>query len=140
MATFISSLIDYWIIVSRFNYGEAVNFAFINWFPFGVATCKFYEFINRVAFLAHEELLCKEAMDLSMTRFSDERRHSSLFVEPAGKLFLKVTFVKLIGLQHRMIWSLKKLGAQTSISLGHMSTYRCFLCKCLCYVAYIICE
>ena len=84
--------------------------------------------------------MCKEAMNLSKTRFFDERRHSSLSVEPAGNLFLKVAFVKLIRLQHQMIWSLKKLGAQTSISLGHMSTYRCFLCKCLCYVACIICE
>ena len=62
---FISSLIDYWIIVSRFNYGEAVNFAFIDWFPFGVATCKCYEFLNRVVLLPHEELLCKEPMNLS---------------------------------------------------------------------------
>lgn len=123
-----------------FNCGEAVNLALIDWFPFGAAASKRYEFLNRVALLPHEELLCKETMNLAGTRFSEERRHSSLSVEPAGQLFLKVAFVKLIRLQHQMIWSLKKLGAQTSISLGHMSTYRCCLCKCLCYVAYIICE
>ena len=103
-----------------------MNFAFIDWFPFGAETCKHYEFLNRVALLPHEELLCKEPMNLARTRFSEERRHSSLSMEPAGKVFLKVAFVKLIRLQHQMIWSLKKLGAQASISLGHMSTYRCY--------------
>ena len=138
MATFISSPIDYWIVVSRFNYGEAVNFSFVDWFPFGEVKCKWYEFINRVVLLPHEELLCNEPMNLAMTRFSEERRHSSLSMEPAGKVFLKVAFVKLIRLQHQMIWSLKKLGAQASISLGHMSTYCWCLCKCLCYVAYYL--
>jgi hypothetical protein len=123
-----------------FNCGEAVNFAIIDWFPFGAAACKRYEFLNRMALLPHEELLCKETMILARTRFSEEGRNSSLSVEPAGQICLKVAFVKLIRFQHQVIWSLKKLGAQTSISLGHMSTSRCCLCKCLCYVASIICQ
>lgn len=123
-----------------FNCGEAVNFAIIDWFPFGEAACKRYEFLNRMTLLPHEELLCKETMNLARTRFSEESRSFSLSVEPAGQLCLKVAFVKLIRFQHQVIWSLKKLGAQTSISLGHTSTSRCWLCKCLCYVSYIICQ
>jgi hypothetical protein len=109
MATFTSILTDYWTVVSGFNCGEAVNFAIIDWFPFGAAACKRYEFLNRMALLPHEELLCKETMILARTRFSEEGRNSSLSVEPAGQICLKVAFVKLIRFQHQVIWSLKKL-------------------------------
>ncbi|MCO5562401.1 hypothetical protein L7F22_016028 [Adiantum nelumboides] len=48
-----------------FNFGEAVNFAMGNWFPFGAATCLRYEYLNWKPLLPHEELLCKEAMLIS---------------------------------------------------------------------------
>jgi len=139
VSTINSILTDYWTVVAGFNCGEAVNFATIDWFPFGAAACKRYEFLNRVVLLPHQELLCKETMILARKRFSEEGRHT-LSVEPAGQLCLKIAFVKLIRFQHQVIWSIKKLGAQTSISLGQMSTSHCCLCKCLCYVAYIICQ
>ena len=73
-----------------------MNFATIDWFPYGAAACKRYEFLNRVVLLPHQELLCKETMILARKRFSEEGRHTMSSMELARQLCLKVAFVKLI--------------------------------------------
>ncbi|KAH9301607.1 hypothetical protein KI387_013190 [Taxus chinensis] len=124
-----------------FNCGEAVNFSTIDWFPFGAAAFKRYEFLNKPELLPHEELLCKETMILVGEKSSSQAgAYSSFSVDLGGQLHLKIAFVKLIRFQHLVIWLLKKLGAQTSFSLGHTSTTRCCLCKHFCYVAYNMCQ
>eukprot|EP01018_Ginkgo_biloba_P002898 Gb_02799 [translate_table: standard] len=124
-----------------FNCGEAVNFATIDWFPFGAAACKRYDFLNRVALLPHEELLCKEAMALARKKvISRKENHHSLSVKLTAQRCLKVAFVQLMRFQHRIRWLLRNLGAQKSVSPGQMGTPICCLCKHSYYVAYIMCQ
>eukprot|EP01018_Ginkgo_biloba_P005427 Gb_21111 [translate_table: standard] len=124
-----------------FNCGEAVNFAMIDWFPIGASACKRYELLNRMPLLPHEELLCKEAMLLgNRVSSSEDETLRALCTDSVAHRRLKVAFVRLMRFQHQVRWSLKKLGAQASFSLGPTSTFLCGLCKHSCYIAFITCR
>ncbi|KAJ1422113.1 JmjN domain [Sesbania bispinosa] len=47
-----------------FNCGEAVNFAIGDWFPLGAEASKRYAHLRMFPIIPHEELLCKEAMQI----------------------------------------------------------------------------
>ncbi|XP_059077523.1 lysine-specific demethylase JMJ13 isoform X2 [Cryptomeria japonica] len=114
-----------------FNCGEAVNFALVDWFPFGAAACKRYENLNRVQILPHEQLLCKEAMLLANNRLcsGDGTQH-----------LMKIAFVSLIRRQHQFCWLLKKQEAHIFYSLGYDRNVLCSVCNHWCYVAFGICQ
>lgn len=114
-----------------FNCGEAVNFALLDWFPFGEAACKRYENLNRVQILPHDQLLCEEAMRHANGRFCSGDK---------SQLSMKVAFVRHIRLQHQLCWLLKKKGAHIFYSGGYNSNVLCSVCNHWCYVAFGICQ
>ncbi|KAJ7525584.1 hypothetical protein O6H91_17G057600 [Diphasiastrum complanatum] len=138
-----------------FNCGEAVNFAMVDWFPFGAAACQRYELLNRMPLLPHEELLCKEAMHIAgkiCEPCTDDARVSGSRVESENESQIahpndrdlencvRISFVQLMNFQHKVRWLLKQRGASTFISPGYVSSVYCSLCKHMCYVAFLTCQ
>ncbi|KAI4371520.1 hypothetical protein MLD38_019744 [Melastoma candidum] len=119
-----------------FNCGEAVNFALADWFPLGAIASKRYAVLNRVPFLPHEELLCKEAMLLHSGLKYDELACSA--EDLASHLCVKVLFARLMRFQHRARWCILTSGACDSLFPAPGGVL-CSLCKRDCYVAYLNC-
>ncbi|KAL4570455.1 hypothetical protein LXL04_026108 [Taraxacum kok-saghyz] len=116
-----------------FNCGEAVNFAIGDWFRMGSIASRRYALLNRTPLLPHEELLCKEAINISS---SSSTNHEDL----ASQLGVKASFVNLIRFQHHARWCLTKSRDCTGISQHSHGTILCSVCKRDCYVAYINCS
>jgi hypothetical protein len=53
---------------------------------------------------------------------------------------MKVPFVQLMRFQHRVRWSLMKMGARTHYKADIDTTVLCGICKRDCYVAHIMCN
>ncbi|GAB2209597.1 hypothetical protein Droror1_Dr00026815 [Drosera rotundifolia] len=121
-----------------FNCGEAVNFAIGDWFPLGAIASKRYSLLNRVPLLPHEELICKEAMDLRRNDEIERPGNESAYL--ASEHSIKVSFVQLMRFQHRASWCLLKAGVLTGVSRHSHGTILCSQCKHDCYVAYINCS
>ncbi|KAJ8555179.1 hypothetical protein K7X08_012675 [Anisodus acutangulus] len=121
-----------------FNCGEAVNFATGDWFPMGSISSRRYAHLNRVPLLPHEELLCKEAMLLSMILELEDPDYSSADLVTHHNI--KVSFLNLMRFQHRARWCLARLKAFSGISLFEHGTILCSICKRDCYVAYLNCN
>lgn len=121
-----------------FNCGEAVNFAIGDWFPLGAVASRRYAHLNRVPLLPHEELLCKEAMIVSMSVEVEDLDYSS--ADLVSHRWIKICFVNLMRFQHCACWSLMKSRACNGLSSFSHETILCSICKRDCYVAYISCN
>ncbi|KAL9256459.1 Lysine-specific demethylase JMJ13-like protein [Drosera capensis] len=121
-----------------FNCGEAVNFAIGDWFPLGAIASKRYSLLNRVPLLPHEELICKEAMDLHRNDKIERPGNESAYL--ASEHSIKVSFIQLMRFQHRASWCFLKAGILTGVSRHSHGTILCSQCKRDCYVAYINCS
>ncbi|XP_075641806.1 lysine-specific demethylase JMJ13 isoform X1 [Castanea sativa] len=121
-----------------FNCGEAVNFAIGDWFPLGAVASRRYALLNRVPLLPHEELLCKEAMIVSMSLEVEDLDYSS--ADLVSHRWMKICFVNLMRFQHCARWSLMKSRACIGLSSFSHETILCSICKRDCYVAYISCS
>ncbi|KDP30391.1 hypothetical protein JCGZ_17120 [Jatropha curcas] len=121
-----------------FNCGEAVNFAIGDWFPMGAIASRRYAILNRMPLLPHEELLCKEAMNLHSSLEIEDSDYSS--ADLVSHRCIKVSFVKLMRFQHYARWSLMKSGACTSLLRNTQGTILCSLCKRDCYLAFLNCN
>ncbi len=124
-----------------FNCGEAVNFAIGEWFPLGALASQRYALLKRTPLLPYEELLCKEAALLDH-EFStcDYKDTTTLAVETHSQRCMKVPFVQLMRVQHRIRWSLMKMGARTHYKADIDATVLCGICRRDCYVAHIMCN
>ncbi|KAI4303334.1 hypothetical protein MLD38_038979 [Melastoma candidum] len=120
-----------------FNCGEAVNFALADWFPLGAIASKRYALLNRVPFLPHEELLCKEAMLLYTSPELEELDCSA--EDLASHLCVKISFARLMRFQHRARWCILTSGACGSV-FPAPGGILCSLCKRDCSVAYLNCS
>ncbi|XP_076933023.1 lysine-specific demethylase JMJ13-like [Bidens hawaiensis] len=119
-----------------FNCTEAVNFAIGDWFLLGSIASNRYALLNRVPFLPHEELLCKEAMILhSSMEYEDQCCEDGL-----SRRHIKAAFVNLIRFQHRIRWCLMKLKGYMGAATHSHGTILCSVCKRDCYAAYINCS
>ncbi|KAH7440547.1 hypothetical protein KP509_04G112300 [Ceratopteris richardii] len=116
-----------------FNCGEAVNFAMADWFPFGAAACARYAHLNRIPLLTHDELICKEAITISLMSLQS----SDMLIRRQHR-HTKVAFVTLIRSRVQSLESLKKLGAKVITS--SMMNVPCGLCKHACYISYTMCS
>ncbi|XP_040989654.1 lysine-specific demethylase JMJ706-like [Juglans microcarpa x Juglans regia] len=121
-----------------FNCGEAVNFAIGDWFPLGAVASLRYAHLNRVPLLPHEELVCKEAMLLSLSLELEDLDYSA--ADLASHRCIKISFVNLMRFQHCARWVLMKSKACNGVSLISHETIVCSICKRDCYVAYINCS
>ncbi|XP_065879943.1 lysine-specific demethylase JMJ13 isoform X2 [Euphorbia lathyris] len=121
-----------------FNCGEAVNFAIGDWFPMGSVASRRYALLNRVPLLPHEELVCKEAMILYTSLELEDLDFSS--ADLVSYHCIKLSFVKLMRLQHHARWSLMKSGVCTGLLPNTHGTILCSLCKRDCYVAFVNCS
>uniref|UniRef100_A0A0D9YWU2 JmjC domain-containing protein n=1 Tax=Oryza glumipatula TaxID=40148 RepID=A0A0D9YWU2_9ORYZ len=124
-----------------FNCGEAVNFAIGEWFPLGALASQRYALLKRTPLLPYEELLCKEAALLDH-EFStcDYKDTTTLAGETHSQRCMKVPFVQLMRVQHRIRWSLMKMGARTHYKADIDATVLCGICRRDCYVAHIMCN
>lgn len=120
-----------------FNCGEAVNFAIGDWFPLGAVASRRYSFLNRVPLLPHEELLCKEAMLLSLSVEVEDLDYSC--ADLVSHRCVKIAFVNLMRFQHCARWSLMKSRACIGLSSFSHGTILCSICKRDCYVAFMNC-
>lgn len=112
----------------------------VDWLPFGAAACKRYELLSRLPLLPHEELLCKEAMNVADMRGSGADKVGSK-ADLEQQRCLKVAFVRFMRFQHKVRWLLKQWGAQTFFtSPGFNTSVTCSLCKHMCYVAFVNCR
>ncbi|KAH8966115.1 hypothetical protein BDL97_03G007500 [Sphagnum fallax] len=110
-----------------------------DWLQFGAAACKRYELLNRPPLLPHEELLCKEAMNVAEMRSCADNCVQKLASEQQHAV--KVAFVRLMRSQHQVCWLLKKRGSQTIFtSPGFNTSVTCALCKHMSYVAFVTCR
>uniref|UniRef100_A0A0E0K3X6 JmjN domain-containing protein n=1 Tax=Oryza punctata TaxID=4537 RepID=A0A0E0K3X6_ORYPU len=127
--------------LESFNCGEAVNFAIGEWFPLGALASQRYALLKRTPLLPYEELLCKEATLLGH-EFStcDYKDTTTLAGETHSQRCMKVPFVQLMRVQHRIRWSLMKMGARTHYKADIDATVLCGICRRDCYVAHIMCN
>ncbi|CAN6253670.1 unnamed protein product [Urochloa humidicola] len=117
-----------------FNCGEAVNFATGEWFPLGAVASQRYALLKRIPVLPYEELLCKETtLVANESPMSD--REDIIF-----QSCMKAPFVQLMRFQHRVRWSLVKMGARTHYKAEIDATVLCGICRRDCYVAHIMCN
>ncbi|XP_062222345.1 lysine-specific demethylase JMJ706-like [Phragmites australis] len=123
-----------------FNCGEAVNFAMGEWFPLGAIASQRYALLKRVPVLPYEELLCKE-MSLVADGFSmSDHKDITLTGDTHIQSNMKAPFVQLMRFQHRVRWSLVKMGARTHYKADIDATVLCGICKRDCYVTHIMCN
>ncbi|KAJ7570047.1 hypothetical protein O6H91_01G104900 [Diphasiastrum complanatum] len=126
-----------------FNCAEAVNFAMVDWFPFGAAASQRYQLLNRMPLLPHEELLCKEAMHIAGKANGSTVDHakSSDLDETDDDLErpVKTLFVQLMKFQQQMRLLLMQRGARMSVSQRYNTSVTCGLCKHMCYVTFLKC-
>ncbi|KAL6634954.1 hypothetical protein ACP70R_027625 [Stipagrostis hirtigluma subsp. patula] len=123
-----------------FNCGEAVNFAMDEWFPLGAIASQRYALLKRIPVLPYEELLCKE-MALAADAFSmSDNKDVTLTGDIHMKSCMKAPFVQLMRFQHRVRWSLAKMGARTHYKADINATVLCSICRRDCYVAHIMCN
>uniref|UniRef100_A0ACD5YSA6 Uncharacterized protein n=1 Tax=Avena sativa TaxID=4498 RepID=A0ACD5YSA6_AVESA len=124
-----------------FNCGEAVNFAVGEWFPLGAIASQRYALLNRIPLLPYEELLCKEttllAHEFSMSGYKDMTTSTG---DTHIQQCMKVPFVQLMRLQHRVRWLLMKMGARTCYKADIDVTVLCSICRRDCYVAHVMCN
>lgn len=111
--------------LSGFNCGEAVNFAFGDWFQLGFEASKRYALLGRTPIVPYEELLCKEAMLLSKSSNQGDT-HTSL-MDSTSAHSVKVSFAFLMRLHQCACWVLKRLGATMTVPPKPSSN--CFLCS-----------
>ncbi|XP_057972811.1 lysine-specific demethylase JMJ13-like [Malania oleifera] len=121
-----------------FNFGEAVNFAIGDWFPFGAAASERYALLHMVPVLPYEELLCKEAMLLD--KFSKHEVLDQSTTELASYHSIKDSFIHLIRSHHHARQSLIDSRDFLSVSAYSQGTILCSLCKRDCFVAHINCS
>jgi hypothetical protein len=127
--------------IPGFNCGEAVNFAIGEWFPLGEIASQRYALLKRIPLLPYEELLCKE-MALLAHEFSVSGYKAMIALTGDAHMqhCMKVPFVQLMRLQHRVRWSLMKMGARTHYKADIDATVLCGICRRDCYVAHIMCN
>ncbi|XP_020085318.1 lysine-specific demethylase JMJ706-like isoform X1 [Ananas comosus] len=124
-----------------FNCGEAVNFAIGDWFPLGAVASDRYALLNRIPLLSHEELLCKEAMILSQKSSKLDSNDPSLLTDNlSSHRSIKVSFVRLMRLQHRARWLLTKMGAHICYTDDVHSAVLCSICRRDCYIVHMKCN
>ncbi|KAF8729161.1 hypothetical protein HU200_017743 [Digitaria exilis] len=123
-----------------FNCGEAVNFATGEWFPLGAVASQRYALLRRIPVLPYEELLCKEMTIVTNEFPMSDREDITLAGDKHIKSCMKAPFVQLMRLQHRVHWSLVKMGARTHYKADIDATVLCGICKRDCYVAHIMCN
>ncbi|KAL6911768.1 hypothetical protein ACP4OV_000573 [Aristida adscensionis] len=123
-----------------FNCGEAVNFAMDEWFPLGAIASQRYALLKRIPVLPYEELLCKEIAFATDDCSMPDNNDIALTGNTHMKSCMKATFVQLMRFQHRIRWSLVKMGARTHYKADIDATVLCTLCKRDCYVAHIMCN
>ncbi|XP_066332293.1 lysine-specific demethylase JMJ706-like isoform X1 [Miscanthus floridulus] len=123
-----------------FNCGEAVNFATSEWFPLGAVASQRYALLKRIPVLPYEELLCKETTfftnEFSMSDHGDVALTGDTHIQSS----MKAPFVQLMRFQHRVRWSLAKMGARTRYKADIDATVLCGICKRDCYIAHIMCN
>ncbi|XP_062219985.1 lysine-specific demethylase JMJ706-like isoform X2 [Phragmites australis] len=123
-----------------FNCGEAVNFAMREWFPLGAIASQRYALLKRIPVLPYEELLCKE-MALVADEFStSDHKDITLTGDTHIRSCMKAPFVQLMRFQHRVRWSLMKMGARTHSKADIDATVLCGICKRDCYLAHVMCN
>ena len=126
--------------MSGFNCGEAVNFATSEWFPLGAVASQRYALLKRIPVLPYEELLCKETTfftnEFSMSDHGDVALTGDTHIQSS----MKAPFVQLMRFQHRVRWSLAKMGAHTRYKADIDATVLCGICKRDCYIAHIMCN
>ncbi|CAN6280317.1 unnamed protein product [Urochloa humidicola] len=123
-----------------FNCGEAVNFATGEWFPLGAVASQRYALLKRIPVLPYEELLCKETT-LVVNEFPmSDHEDITLTGDTHTQSCMKALFVQLMRFQHRVRWSLVKMGAHTHYKADIDATVLCGICKRDCYVAHIMCN
>lgn len=117
-----------------------MNFAIGDWLELAAVASWRYALLNRTPLLPIEELLCKEAMLLYNRLSTRDLNGSSLSTEDlTSEHCIKVSFVRLMRLQHRVRWWLKKLRAEACYSDIPVAA-PCSICKRDCYVAYVKCN
>ncbi|CAI9092543.1 OLC1v1027812C1 [Oldenlandia corymbosa var. corymbosa] len=120
-----------------FNCGEAVNFATNDWFPFGIEASHRYAVLTRMPIIPYEELLCKEAMQLSQASDHGTRSRSDFLASLRG---LKISFVFLLRLHHYARWRINKLKPSLNLQTRSERTIICILCRRDCYLGYYTCQ
>ncbi|KAF8750238.1 hypothetical protein HU200_012493 [Digitaria exilis] len=123
-----------------FNCGEAVNFATGEWFPLGAVASQRYALLRRIPVLPYEELLCKEMTIIANEFPMSDREDITLAGDKHIQSCMKAPFMQLMRLQHRVRWSLVKMGARTHYKADIDATVLCGICKRDCYVAHIMCN
>lgn len=128
----------FFLYLTGFNCGEAVNFAIGDWFPLGSVASRRYALLNRMPLLPQEELLCKEARLLFASLDLEDLEQS--YPDLISQCSIKVSFVNLMRFQHRARWCLVKSRQCNADSTFFHGTILCNICKRDCYVAYLNCQ
>ena len=90
--------------------------------------------------LPYEELLCKETTLVANEFTMSDHEDITLTGDTHIQSCMKVPFVQLMRFQHRVRWSLMKMGARTHYKADIDTTVLCGICKRDCYVAHIMCN
>uniref|UniRef100_A0A0A9HUG9 JmjC domain-containing protein n=1 Tax=Arundo donax TaxID=35708 RepID=A0A0A9HUG9_ARUDO len=123
-----------------FNCGEAVNFAMDEWFPLGAIASQRYALLKRIPVLPYEELLCKEMAFVADEFSRSDHKGITLSGDTHIQNCMKVPFVQMMRFEHRVRWTLMKMGARTHYKADIDATVLCGICKRDCYVAHIMCN
>ncbi|KAK8260187.1 hypothetical protein V6Z12_D13G104700 [Gossypium hirsutum] len=116
-----------------FNCGEAVNFAFGDWFPWGAVAGLVNVHSCRTVILPYEELLCKEAIILS-------KSSNYGITETASESCVRSSFVTHIESLNIVLWRLHNLEPSITYSAVSQGTIICQLCKRDCYLTFLECS
>ena len=117
-----------------------MNFATGEWFPLGAVASQRYALLKRIPVLPYEELLCKETTLVANEFTMSDHEDITLTGDTHIQSCMKVPFVQLMRFQHRVRWSLMKMGARTHYKADIDTTVLCGICKRDCYVAHIMCN
>ncbi|XP_076901773.1 lysine-specific demethylase JMJ13-like [Bidens hawaiensis] len=120
-----------------FNCGEAVNFAARDWFPFGGAANERYAFLQKKPIIPYEEILCKEAMLISI---KTAKKDYTCDLDAESNRLVKGPFASLIHKYDGAILYLKSLDRSLNILSNLKETVSCSLCMRDCYVAHVKCD